>query len=45
MPTTLRVLPVAGVIRDCLDSHKQIDLEALRSLIQTALATPNKMTG
>jgi hypothetical protein len=28
----------AGVIRDYLDAHKQVDLEALCSVIQTALA-------
>ena len=30
---------IAGVIRDYLDAHKQVDLEALRSLIQAALAS------
>jgi hypothetical protein len=29
---------IAGVIRGYLDAHKEIDLEALRSLIQAALA-------
>jgi hypothetical protein len=29
---------IAGVIRGYLDAHKEVDLEALRSLIQAALA-------
>jgi hypothetical protein len=29
---------IAGVIRSYLDAHNEVDLEALRSLIQAALA-------